>query len=37
MAEQLDISIVQDAEQSSQPFSKEKEPEKLAAVTFLVK
>jgi hypothetical protein len=37
MAEQVDISIVQDAEQSSQPFSKEKEPEKLAAATSSVK
>jgi hypothetical protein len=37
MAEQVDISIVQDAEQSSQPSSKGKEPEKLVATTSLVK
>jgi hypothetical protein len=37
MAEQVDISIVQDIKQSSQSSSKEKEPEKLAAATFLVK
>jgi hypothetical protein len=37
MAEQVDISIVQDAGQSSQPSSKEKEPKKLAAAIFLVK
>jgi hypothetical protein len=37
IAEQVDISIVQDARQSSQPFSKEKESEKLAAVTSSVK
>jgi hypothetical protein len=37
MAEQVDILIVQDAGQSSQPFSKEKKPEKLAAATSSVK
>jgi hypothetical protein len=37
MAEQVDISIVQDAGQSSQPFSKGKESEKLATVTSSVK
>jgi hypothetical protein len=37
MAEQVDISIVQDAGQSSQPSSKEKEPEKLAVATSSVK
>jgi hypothetical protein len=37
MAEQVNISIVQDAEQSSQLSSKEKEPEKLVATTFSVK
>jgi hypothetical protein len=37
MAEQVDISIVQDTGQSSQSFSKEKEPEKLAAATSSVK
>jgi hypothetical protein len=37
MAEQVDISIVQDAEQSSQLSSKRKEPEKLAVVTSSVK
>jgi hypothetical protein len=30
MAEQVDISIVQDTGQASQPFSKGKKPEKLA-------
>jgi hypothetical protein len=37
MAEQVDISIVQDARQSSQFFSIEKEPEKLAVTTSSVK
>jgi hypothetical protein len=37
MVEQVDISIVQDAGQSSQPSSKGKEPEKLAVATLLVK
>jgi hypothetical protein len=37
MAEQVDISIVQDAGQSLQPSSKGKEPEKLAAATSTVK
>jgi hypothetical protein len=37
MAEQVDISIVQDAEQSSQLSSKGKEPEKLAAATSSMK
>jgi hypothetical protein len=37
MVEQVDISIVQDAGQSLQPSSKEKELEKLAAATFSVK
>jgi hypothetical protein len=37
MAEQVDMSIIQDARQSSQPSSKEKEPEKLAVVTSSVK
>jgi hypothetical protein len=37
MAEQVDILIVQDAGQSSQLSSKEKEPEKLAVATFSVK
>jgi hypothetical protein len=37
MAEQVDISIVQDARQSSQPSSKGKEYEKLAAATSSVK
>jgi hypothetical protein len=37
MAEQVDISIVQDAGQSSQLSSKEKKPEKLAVVTSSVK
>jgi hypothetical protein len=37
MAKQVDISIVQDARQSSQPSSKEKKPEKLAAAIFSVK
>jgi hypothetical protein len=37
MAEQVDISIVQDTRQSSQSFSKEKEPKKLAVATFPVK
>jgi hypothetical protein len=35
MAEQVDILIVQDAGQSSQPSSKEKEPEKLATAICL--
>jgi hypothetical protein len=37
MAEQVDISIVQDAGQSSQPSSKEKKPEKLVVATSSVK
>jgi hypothetical protein len=37
MAEQVDISIVQDAGQSLQPSSKGKESEKLAAATSSVK
>jgi hypothetical protein len=37
MAEQVDISIAQDAGQSSQLSSKEKKSEKLAAATFSVK
>jgi hypothetical protein len=37
MAKQVDISIMQHTGQSSQPFSKGKEPEKLAAVTSSVK
>jgi hypothetical protein len=37
MAKQVDILIVQDAKQSSQPSRKEKEPERLAAATFSVK
>jgi hypothetical protein len=37
MAEQVDISILQDAEQSSQPSSKEKKPEKLAVAISSVK
>jgi hypothetical protein len=37
MAKQVDISIVQDAGQSSQLSSKEKESEKLAAATSSVK
>jgi hypothetical protein len=37
MAEQVDILIVQDARQSSQPSSKEKESEKLAAAISSMK
>jgi hypothetical protein len=37
MAEQVDILIVQDARQSSQLSSKEKEPEKLATAISSVK
>jgi hypothetical protein len=33
----VDISIVQDAKQSLQPFNKEKKPEKLAVAIFSVK
>jgi hypothetical protein len=37
MAEQVDISIVQDAGQFSQPSSKGKKPEKLAIAISSVK
>jgi hypothetical protein len=37
MAEQVDISIVQDARQSSQPPSKEKESKRLVVAISLVK